>query len=83
MAQRPGYKSALGLKYDSRREPTPSLSVKGEDLDADQVVKIARRYGIPVVHDPDLARALSTMELDQQIPADLFEAVAIVLNHLN
>jgi len=61
----------------------PSVSLKAEQLRADEVVKLARRYGVPVVENAGLARSLSALEVDEQIPGPLFEAVAIVLLELD
>jgi len=76
------YKLAVGLDYDPLKSETPSVGVKGEELQADQVVKLAKRFGVSVVEQPELAKALNVLELDQEIPENLFEAVAIVLNQL-
>ncbi len=79
---KPRYKSAIGLEYQDGLSKTPTISVKGEHLSADEIVKIARRYGIPVVERPDLVEALRQLEIDQDIPEELFEAIAVLLNQL-
>ena len=76
------FNSAIGLEYNSDAQRTPTVCVKGEQLSADEIVKIAQRYGIPVVERPDLVAALKQLELDQEIPEELFEAVAVLLNQL-
>ena len=76
------YKVAVGLRYDAGQEEVPTLNINGQHLLADQLVKIARRYGIPVVERADLARALNLMQVDSSIPEHLFEAVATVLNEI-
>lgn len=83
------YKLAVGLHYDpsqnagdSGGSQTPKVEIRGDDLMADDVVKIARRFGIPVVEKPELARALSSVEIDSEIPEELFEAVAATLNEI-
>jgi type III secretion system FlhB-like substrate exporter len=42
-------------------------------------VALAKRYGVPVVERPELAEALSEVELDQEVPAHLFEVAASLL----
>ena len=79
----PIHQTAVGLVYRERIGETPCVSVKGSAAEADEVVKIARRFGIPVVENPNLARSLSTLEIDSEIPASLFRAVAILLSHLD
>ena len=76
------YRTAIGLAYLPGRESAPSVEVKGEDLVAERIVQTAHRFGVPVVEDRSLARALNGLELDQQIPESLFEAVAVVLNQI-
>ena len=77
------YRSAIGLEYDPNERGAPLVGVKGEYLSADEIVKIARRYGVPIIEKPALAKALRPLELEQQIPDELFEAVAAVLNGLD
>ena len=77
------YRLAVGLEYEGTRERAPAVGIKGEHLTADTIVKIAKRFGVPVVARSDLARALSGLEIDQEITPDLFEAVAILLNELD
>jgi len=82
-SRRPSYRRAIGLAYDKKSMDAPSVSLKAEQLRADEVVKLARRYGVPVVENAGLARSLSALEVDEQIPGPLFEAVAIVLLELD
>ena len=74
------YKIAVGLHYDEVSEDIPTVGVKGEMALADKVVKVAERFNIPVVESPDVARAAHELPLDQQIPRELFRAVAVILN---
>jgi flagellar biosynthesis protein len=84
-AKRPKYRLAVGLEYEQNREAgkkggaTPLVSLKGEELLADAVVAMAARYGVPIVEEPALSRSLAALDLDQEIPPALFEAVAIIL----
>lgn len=77
-----GHRLAIGLSYDNNRETAPTLSVRGEHLLADEIVRIAKRYGVPVVEDEALATALRDRELDEEIPEELYQAVAVVLHTL-
>jgi type III secretion system FlhB-like substrate exporter len=49
---------------------------------ARQIVEAARAYGIPVVRDVPVARALRELEVGEQIPEELYEAVAEILKEL-
>lgn len=51
----------------------------GNDLVAEKIIEAAREAGIPLREDPALAEALSTLELEQDIPPELYKAVAEAL----
>ncbi len=70
---------AVGLSYVDKLDDAPVVSVKGENMHAETIVKIARRYGIPVVKKKELASVLSTLKVDQTIPGQVFEAVAQIM----
>jgi type III secretion protein U len=70
---------AIGLSYDPDSGEAPTVSTSAEIWDADEVVRIAKRYGIPVVENEELAHALVALDRGEQIPEDLFEAAAIIL----
>jgi flagellar biosynthetic protein FlhB len=71
---------AVALKYDEARMGAPRVVAKGQDLLALRIRDIARDAKVPVLQAPSLARALYThVELDQEVPAALFAAVAQVL----
>lgn len=76
------YKAAAGLMYDETDQPTPILSARGEESGADKIVAIAERYGVPVVEDEQLASSLVKLDEGDEIPEELFEPVAIVLNRI-
>lgn len=71
---------ALAVKYDDSMDQAPKVIAKGADLLAEQIVKIAEAYGVPVVENIPLSRALFRLvRINQQIPPDLYRAVAEVL----
>jgi flagellar biosynthesis protein len=72
-------KRATALRYDKERGGAPQVVATGSGLIADRIVEIAREQGVPVREEPGLAEALARLELDQEIPPDLFAAVAEVL----
>lgn len=76
------FRRAVGLKYEINKAEAPQINVKGENLNADEIVKIARRFGVPIVENGPLAETLSKIKLDNQIPAELYEAVAILLHQI-
>jgi flagellar biosynthetic protein FlhB len=70
---------AVALRYDSDA-PAPVVVAKGKDLVAARIRAIAAEHGLPVIADPPLARALhASVEIDRQIPEEMFGAVAQLL----
>ncbi len=74
---------AVALKYDGAAMAAPRLVAKGADLLALKIRDLASEHRVPVLQAPPLARALYThCEVDAEIPARLFAAVAQVLAHV-
>jgi len=71
---------AVALKYDEAKMAAPRVIAKGADLLALRIRDLARDAKVPVLQAPPLARALyAHCDVDQEIPARLFGAVAQVL----
>ncbi len=71
---------AVALKYDEATMSAPRVVAKGQDLLAFKIRDLAKDSKVPVLQAPPLARALyKHAEVDQEIPAALFAAVAQVL----
>ena len=71
---------AVALKYDESKMAAPRVVAKGADLLAMKIRDLAREAKVPVLQAPPLARALyAHTEVDQEVPARLFSAVAQVL----
>ena len=73
---------SVALKYDGS-SPAPEVVAKGQDLLALRIREIAAENDVPIVPDPPLARSLhASVEVGQQIPEELFHAVAQVLAYV-
>lgn len=71
---------ACALKYKAEEMESPMLIAKGTELIAKKIINIAREHGIPVIENPPVARALFKMvDLNRQIPPELYKAVAEIL----
>ncbi|MCR4584470.1 MAG: flagellar biosynthesis protein FlhB [Lachnospiraceae bacterium] len=71
---------AVALRYDKEIAPAPYVVAKGVDLLAQRIKEIAREHDIQIMENKPLARALySNVELGEQIPEELYVAVAEVL----
>jgi flagellar biosynthetic protein FlhB len=74
---------AVALRYEALRSNAPRVVAKGADLIASQIRQVATAHQVPIVETPPLARALYyNGELDQEIPASLYLAVAQVLAYV-
>jgi flagellar biosynthesis protein len=70
---------AVAIKYKPKEQATPTLVAKGAGEIAERIIKLAREHGIPVREDPDLVETLSMLDLDQEIPPELYHVIAEVL----
>jgi flagellar biosynthetic protein FlhB len=74
---------AVALKYDTRRAEAPFVVAKGVDEMALYIRRVARQHKIETIELPPLARAIyNTSQVQQQIPAQLYQAVSQVLNYV-
>jgi flagellar biosynthesis protein len=73
------YFQAFALDLPKGAASPPVLSARGEYDLANHIVACARKYGIPVVEKPEMCAALQDVELDAEIPVELFEAAAAIL----
>ncbi|MFN7169257.1 MAG: EscU/YscU/HrcU family type III secretion system export apparatus switch protein [Pannonibacter sp.] len=71
---------AVALKYD--RQGAPTVTAKGRGAVAERIVAAAREAGVPIEADAILAEALSGLELDEEIPAELYQAVAVLIGFI-
>ena len=73
---------ATALAWNEGEDDAPKVLAKGDGVLARQIVEAAHDYGVPVVQDVPLARALVELEIGDQIPEALYEAVAEILRTL-
>lgn len=75
----PPYKSplAVALSYDAPH--APRVTAVGRGWLGQKIIDTAKAHGVPLREDPALAEALSTLELDTEIPEALYAAVAKVI----
>lgn len=71
--------TVIALRYAPETGAAPKIIAKGEGFVAEEILRIARENDVPLRHDPALAGALATLDIGQQIPPELFRAVAEVL----
>jgi flagellar biosynthetic protein FlhB len=74
---------AIAIRYDAILMTAPVVLAKGAYLAAERIVELARENNIPVVQNIPLARALyRRVQVDQEIDADLYLAVAEILAYV-
>jgi flagellar biosynthesis protein FlhB len=70
---------AVALRYDEEEHEAPEVLAKGMDHLAERMIAAAREAGVPILRDVPLAHALFDLEVGDEIPDALYEAVAAVL----
>jgi flagellar biosynthetic protein FlhB len=73
---------AVALSYDRGRSAAPRVVAKGVDSLALKIREVATANGVPVVANPPLARALWRLDLDTDIPAEHYKAVAEIIAYV-
>lgn len=72
-------RQAVVLRYQPKNDPAPKLVAKGRGYLAEKILELARRYNIPVRHDKNLLQVLSRLDLNEEIPPEVYKAVAEIL----
>ncbi len=70
-------KQAVALYYDG--ESAPRLSAKGNADIAEKILAIAAEHNIPIREEPELVNVLSMLQLGEEIPKDLYVAIAEII----
>jgi flagellar biosynthesis protein len=73
---------AVALHYQRGTREAPRVIAKGRGLVADRIVQLAEENGVVIESNTALAEALAGIELDDTIPLELYEAVAIVIGYV-
>ena len=76
------HKKAVALKYKPEEDKAPVVVAKGKGEVAERIIKLAKENGIPIVEDKNLVEALINVDLYEEIPPELYEAVAKLLVYL-
>ena len=75
----PRLKKAVALRYKEDQDDAPRLVAKGGGYIAESILQKAKEHNIPVQEDPSLLEVLSKLDLQQQIPPELYQVVAEIL----
>jgi len=72
-------KKAVALGYKRDIDEAPKVLAKGTGAIADQIVSVARKNGVAIYPDGDLVEILEALDINIEIPENLYRAVAEVL----
>ncbi len=72
-------KQAVALKYDKQNDDAPRVAAKGKGQVAEKIIELAKKHDIPIKDDPDLIALLSSLEINEEIPSEIYVAVAELL----
>ena len=67
---------AVALEYNNAKNSAPKVIAKGEGKTAQKIIQIAKESGITLKKDEDLVELLSKVELDKEVPPEMYKAVA-------
>jgi flagellar biosynthesis protein len=70
-------KKAVALKYDRGKDMAPKVMAKGRGTVADKILALARENRIPIEQDSTLMEALYRLDINEEIPEELYKVVAL------
>jgi flagellar biosynthesis protein len=75
-------KKAVALRYNQKKENAPRVVAKGKGFIAEKIIKIAKENELPIKKDEDLVELLTKIDIDKEIPQNLYKAVAEVFSFI-
>jgi flagellar biosynthesis protein len=72
-------KKAIALKYERGKDAAPKVTAKGRGAVADKILALARENQIPIEQDSTLMEALYRLDINEEIPEELYQVVAELL----
>lgn len=73
---------ATALKYDKGKSEAPTLKAKGKGHVAEKIIEIAEEHGIPIHRDGNLVEILEKLDLDEEIPLEIYATVAEIFAYI-
>jgi len=70
---------AVALKYDQKKDRAPRVIAKGRGNIAEKIIAIAKENNVPLYEDKNLIQVLEALDLETEVPPELYRAVAEVL----
>lgn len=72
-------RQAVALRYAPKKAGAPKLVAKGSGYLAERILALAQEHKIPIRQDKNLLQILSRLDLDEEIPEEVYKAVAEIL----
>jgi flagellar biosynthesis protein len=69
----------IALRYQSQEDRAPKIPAKGHGYVAEHILETSKAHNIPVREDKNLVEILSRLDLEQEIPTEVYKAVAEIL----
>jgi len=70
---------AVAIRYDREVSSAPKVTATGQGEIAKRIIAAAQEAGVDIVQDPDLLEVLGRVPIGEEIPPELFQAVAEIL----
>jgi flagellar biosynthesis protein len=70
---------AVALKYDRKKDNAPRVIAKGRGEIAKKIIEVAQAHDVPLYEEKNLIQILEALDLETEIPPELYRAVAEVL----
>jgi flagellar biosynthesis protein len=70
---------AASIEYDGKENSAPKVTARGRGVVAEKIIELATKHKVPIRKDPALVQILSRLDIDEQIPPELYKAVAEIL----
>ena len=75
-------RTAVSMRYNRQLDKAPVVTAKGKGLIAEKIIALAKENNIPIKEDADLVHLLSQVDLNNEIPASLYNVVAELLSFI-
>lgn len=75
-------KKAVALGYNKEKQNAPKILANAKGENASKIISLAKENGIPIKEDKDLVEVLSKLDLGDEIPPNMYKAVAEIFAFL-
>ena len=75
-------KQAVALRYDLDRDKAPRVVAKGKGHTAEHILEAAQKSSVPVYQNKTLVNMLMALDIDREVPPELYKAIAEVMAYV-